>query len=117
MNRVRVVNRLPQFVDERQRLAARAMVSVVVKVGSEASVMTPIGDTTNLLNSQYREVREDGGRIIGRIGYTADYALPVHDPDNPQNFRRATAEKEFLRKGGDNSAPEIAGIIARALRA
>ncbi len=116
MNRPRVVNRLPQFVDERQRRAARAMVSVVVKVGSEASVMTPIA-TSNLLNSQYREVSEDGGRIVGRIGYTAEYALPVHDPDRPQNFRRATAEKEFLRKGGDNSAPEIAGIIARALRA
>lgn len=115
--RVRVVNRLPQFVDERERRAARAMVEVVVLGASEASVMTPIGDTTNLLNSQYREVEAERGRITGRVGYTVEYALPVHDPEVKQNFRRATAEKEFLKKGFDQAEPEIRRVLKGALRA
>lgn len=115
--RVRVVNRLPQFASERERRAVRAMVQVAVLGSSEAAPMTPIGDTTNLLNSQYREVYAESGLIRGRVGYTVDYALPVHDPDNPQRFRRATAEKEFLKKGFEQAEPEIRRVITGALRA
>ncbi len=114
--RVRMVNRLPQFVDERERRAARAMVEVCVLGASEAAVMTPI-DTSNLLNSQYREVDAERGRITGRVGYTVDYALPVHDPEVKQNFRRATAEKEFLKKGFEQAEPEIRRVLKGALRA
>jgi hypothetical protein len=116
LNSVRVVNRLPQFVDERERRAVRAMVQVAILGASEASVMTPI-DTSNLLNSQYREVEAERGRITGRVGYVAEYAAAVHDPDNPQNFRRATAEKEFLRKGFEQAEPEIRRVITGVLRA
>lgn len=75
----------------------RTMQSWLIVVGTEAAVMTPI-DTSLLLNSQYKEQMSFFGVTIGRIGYAANYAQYVHDPKYPMNFRRATAEKEFLLK-------------------
>lgn len=112
----RIVNRLPQFVGRVQVKAARGMTQALVLGASEASVLTPIGDTSNLLNSQYKHVDARAGRIVGTVGYTVEYALPVHDPDNPQNFRRASAEKEFLKKGFENAEPNIRAVITGAIK-
>lgn len=110
-----VRNDLPQFLASKERDAARAMTQMLVIGAAEAAVLTPI-DTSNLLNSQYRSVRKDGNRIVGTVGYTADYALPVHDPSNPQNFRRATAEKLFLTKGMERSEPQQRAVLIAALK-
>lgn len=112
----RIVNRLPQFVDGIQVKAARGITQALVLGASEASVLTPI-DTSTLLNSQYRSLDKQGPKLIGSVGYTAAYALPVHDPDNPQNFRRATAIKEFLRLGFERAEPNIRAVITGAIRA
>lgn len=116
MARATVTNRLPQFVDRQQRRAAGAVLAATITGAAEASVLTP-RDTSNLLNGQYRRVDRSGDTITGRVGYIADYALPVHDPDNPQNFRRASAEKEFLRKGFERAEPNIRAVLSGAIRA
>lgn len=113
--RVRITNRLPQFIGEVQRKAARGMHQALILGGAEASVMTPI-DTSNLLNSQTRDVQEVGDKVVGSVVYTAEYALPVHDPDNPQNFRRASAEKEFLKKGFEQAEPNIRKVLKGAIK-
>lgn len=113
--RPRIVNRLPQFVERKQRAAARGISQGLILGASEASVLTPI-DTSTLLNSQYRDVTQEGSRVRGRVGYTAEYAAAVHDPDNRQNFRRASAEKEFLRKGFENAEPNIRAVVKGAIR-
>lgn len=113
----RVVNKLPQFIADRQARAARAMTQALISIGAEASVLTPIGDSTNLLNSQFRRVEKVGDAIVGTLGYTAHYALPVHDPDRPMKFRRATAEKLFLAKGAANAEPAVRKALIGALRA
>lgn len=115
MARARVVNRLPQFIEATQQRAARGMTQALILGAAEASAMTPI-DTSTLLNSQYRRVEQDGERIVGTVGYTASYALPVHDPDNPQNFRRASAEKLFLSKGFERAEPNIRAVLTGAIR-
>jgi hypothetical protein len=112
----RITNRLPQFTARTQRRAAAGMTKALILGASEASVLTPI-DTSTLLNSQYRKVDKQGQRIIGRVGYTADYALPVHDPDNQQRFRRASAEKEFLKKGFENAEDNIRAVLKGAIKA
>lgn len=115
MARPRVVNNLPKFINETQRRGARGMLQALVLGASEASVMTPI-DTSTLLNSQYRSVEIDGARIVGTVGYTAEYALPVHDPDHKQQFRRASAQKEFLKRGFEQAEPHIRGVLAGAIK-
>lgn len=116
MGRVRIVDKMPDFLAERERRAAGAMTAALILGASEAAAMTPI-DTSNLLNSQYRDVSRDGSRIVGRVGYTAEYALPVHDPSHPQNFRRSTARKEFLKLGMERAEPSIREVLKRALKA
>lgn len=115
MSRARVVNKLPQFVARVHDRAERGMTQALILGASEASVLTPI-DTSNLLNSQYKAVRRIPGKVIGTVGYTARYALPVHDPDHPQTFRRASAQKEFLRKGFENAEPNIRAVLKGSLK-
>jgi len=111
----KVVNKFPDFVAERERLIARAMTQALILGASEASVMTPI-DTSTLINSQYRKVEKTDSGILGSVGYTAGYAKYVHDPEHKQNFRRATAQKEFLSKGFEKAAANIQAVLVGALR-
>ena len=90
------------------------MTQMLVIGAAEAAVLTPI-DTSTLLNSQFRQVGQEGSRIVGRVGYTADYAVPVHDPDVQQTFRRESAEKEFLRNGMERSEPQMRAVLRRSL--
>lgn len=115
MTNPRIVNKLPAFIANIHQKAARGMAQSLILGASEASSMTPI-DTSTLINSQYKNVEAKAGRIVGTAGYTAAYALAVHDPDNPQNFRRASAEKEFLKKGFEQAEPLIRGVIKGSIR-
>ena len=115
MTKPRLTNRLPQFTANVENKAARGMTQALILGASEASVLTPI-DTSTLLNSQFRNVRKEGSRLVGTVGYTAEYAIPVHDPDNPQNFRRPSAEKEFLKKGFERAEPNIRAVVTGAIR-
>lgn len=115
MAKARINNRLPQFISQVQVKGARGMTQALILGASEASVMTPI-DTSTLLNSQYRRVETEGTKVVGTVGYTAAYAEPVHNPGNVQNFRRPSAEKEFLAKGFENAEPNIRAVIAGAIK-
>jgi hypothetical protein len=113
-SKARITNRYSQFVDNVHNRAAGAMTQALVLGASEASVLTPIA-TSVLLNSQYKDVQREGQKVRGRVGYTAEYAAAVHDPDNPQRFRRASAEKEFLKKGFERAQPKITALLRGAL--
>lgn len=111
----RMTNRLPQFITAVEQKAARAMTQALILGASEASVMTPV-DTSTLLNSQFRSVTKDGSRIVGTVGYTAEYARYVHDPNVKQNFRRSTAQKEFLKRGFEEAEPNIRAVITGTIK-
>lgn len=96
------------------RKVVRALQSAMIIGSSQAAIYTPI-DTSTLLNSQYRELSVNGTRVTGRVGYSANYAVYVHDPNIPQTFRRATAEKEFLTKGFADTKKQIEAAIAREM--
>ncbi|OGB70471.1 MAG: hypothetical protein A2486_07315 [Burkholderiales bacterium RIFOXYC12_FULL_65_23] len=115
MSRARITNRLPQFLSAVEQKAARGVTQALILGASEASVMTPV-DTSTLLNSQFRGVTKDGSKIVGTVGYTAEYAKYVHDPNVKQRFRRSTAEKEFLRKGFEEAEPNIRAVISGAIK-
>lgn len=97
--------------DIQGRKVARAIQSAMIIGASQAALYTPI-DTSTLINSQYRELIVNGNRLTGRVGYTANYAVYVHDPNVPQTFRRSTAQKEFLTKGFEDTRE----LIDRAVK-
>jgi len=108
----RKVNRAIDNIQDRK--VVRALTSAMIIGGSQAAIYTPI-DTSYLINSQFREIVINGTRITGRVGYTANYAAYVHDPSVPQNFRRSTAQKEFLTKGFEDERELIDRTIAREM--
>lgn len=108
----RNVNRAIDNIHDRR--VVRALTSAMIIGSLQAAIYTPI-DTSYLLNSQFREIVVNGARITGRVGYTANYAAYVHDPSIPQRFRRATAQKEFLTKGFEETQDLINRTIAREM--
>ena len=100
--------------DVQGRKVVRAIQSAMLIGSAQAALYTPI-DTSTLINSQFREIMANGTRVTGRVGYTASYAAYVHDPNIPQNFRRATARKEFLSKGFEDTKDSIDMVIKKEL--
>ncbi|EBH1741309.1 HK97 gp10 family phage protein [Salmonella enterica subsp. enterica serovar Newport] len=100
--------------DIQGRKAVRAVQSALLIGGAQASLYTPI-DTSTLINSQYRDISVNGTLITGRVGYSANYAVYVHDPNIPQNFRRSTAQKEFLTKGFDDTREQIDAVVYKEM--
>lgn len=113
MNKVRRNIKL-MINDVAGRRAVRAIYAALDEGAIVAALYTPI-DTSTLINSQYRDVVASGNRITGRIGYSANYAIFVQDPNIPQTFRRSTAKKEFLQKGIEDARPRMAAAIEREL--
>ena len=101
--------------DIQGRKAVRAITKALIIGASQAALYTPI-DTSTLINSQFRDISVNGTRLTGRVGYSANYAMYVHDPNVKQTFRRATAEKEFLTKGFSDSKQSIEKAIMEEMK-
>ncbi|MEQ5130499.1 HK97 gp10 family phage protein [Morganella morganii] len=97
------------------RKVTRAIQAAMLIGGAKATLFTPI-DTSTLINSQFREITVNGTRVTGRVGYSANYAVFVHDPKVKQTFRRATARKEFLKLGFEESREEIEAAMHQEMR-
>lgn len=97
------------------RKVTRAIQAAMLIGGAQATLFTPI-DTSTLINSQFREITVNGTRVTGRVGYSANYAVFVHDPKVKQKFVRATARKEFLRLGFEDSRKEIEAAMHQEMR-
>ncbi len=126
-NRVRVVNRLPQFIAATQVRAERTVLNMLIPIGSESAAMTP-RETSNLINSQYRDVQTVGTKTRGRIGYTAEYAAAVHEApgtllgtNTPRQsgkgvFWGPSGEPEFLRKGAEQARTAVDAALRRGMK-
>lgn len=57
--------------------AERAVTAALITGQAFASMLTPV-DTSFLINSQYRDIKKQGSKFIGAVGYTALYAAAVH---------------------------------------
>ena len=101
--------------DIQGRKAVRAIYKALYIGGAQASLYTPI-DTSTLINSQFRDVNVSGKMLTGRVGYSANYAVYVHEPSVKQNFRRSTARKEFLKLGFEESRSQIDKAIADEMK-
>lgn len=126
MTGVRIINRLPEFLEEKERAAARAVLSGVIMGSNEAASMTPV-DTSNLINSQYRHISKDGTKIIGRAGYTAAYAKYVHEASGKLRGQSRSnghgvywgpndGQPQFLKKGFERQKANIDAAIKKEMK-
>ena len=107
--------------------AERAMHIATSIIGGYATLMTPV-DTANLINSQYRIVKNTGTKVVAAIGYTAKYAAAVHAKPGTLrgkgimrssgrgNYWDPDAEPQFLSKAGDDNLSEIDQAVERAMK-
>ncbi|VEB97273.1 Uncharacterised protein [Cedecea lapagei] len=106
------------------RKVGRAIKSALFIIGADAATMTPI-DTSYLVNSQYQELLVNGTRVTGRVGYSANYAVYVHEASGKLKGRpRAngsgnhwdpSGEPKFLEKAFKDNADKVSAIIRKEL--
>lgn len=111
--------------DVRTRKAVRAIKSAMFIIGAESALITPM-DTGTLVNSQFQETMINGTRITGRIGYSANYAVYVHNasgimkglprPNNRGNYWDPSGEPKFLTKAAERTRRQVDDIIRKEMK-
>lgn len=105
------VNRnIHRITNEIANIRTQRIIQQVMIVGmSFVAPLTPI-DTSNLINSQYRELKPIPKGWVGRVGYTANYAAFVNNAKGTAKGKRTgkksqgdywspNAEPHFVEKG------------------
>jgi len=88
----------------------RKTLTQVLMTGQNHSIMLTPVDTSNLINSRFIQIQNNGMNFKGLAGYTANYAKYVHD-GGPKNWQKIGAEDRFLEKGFEENMPELRQII------
>ncbi len=105
--------------------AVRAIKSATYIIRTESATLTPI-DTSTLINSQFDTVEVNGTRITGRVGYSAKYALYVHNASGklsgkPRSNGNGTywspgAEPQFLTKAAQRTKDLVDSVIKKEMK-
>ena len=89
--------------------------------------MTPVAKSSVLINSQFQEVMVNGTRITGRVGYSANYAVYVHEAKGtlkgkPRPLSQGgghywdpAGEPQSLKKAGDETRNAVDAVIKKEL--
>jgi hypothetical protein len=88
------------------------------EIAAHTAPYVPVGETSNLINSERRRAYETSTGWTGEIGYNAttddgtDYAAIVHE-GGPKNWQKGGASDKFLLKGAqDFERDSLARVIA-----
>lgn len=105
--------------------AERGVTAALITGQAYAGLLTPI-DTSFLINSQFRSIKVQSGRVLGLVGYTASYAAAVHDrktkssgvkrPNGNGFFWDPSGEPQFLSKGFDDNRAAIDAAFYRVMK-
>ena len=104
--------------------AVRAIKSATYIIRTESATLTPI-DTSTLINSQFDTVEVSGTRITGKVGYSAKYALYVHNASGklvgkPRSNGNGTywspgGEPQFLTKAAQRTKDLVDSVIKKEM--
>lgn len=117
------IARTSQIVDEITAVkVVRALKSATYIIRTESASITPI-ETSTLINSQFDTIEVNGTRVTGKVGYSANYALYVHNasgklagkprPSGKGVYWGPHAEPKFLTK----AAEKTKGLVDKAIKA
>ena len=120
------VERTSQIVDELiATKAVRALKSATYIIRTESATLTPI-DTSTLINSQFDTVEVNGTRITGKVGYSANYAMYVHNASGKLKGRPRSngngaywspgGEPQFLTKGAKRTKDLVDNVIKKEMK-
>ncbi|HCI6403530.1 TPA: HK97 gp10 family phage protein [Klebsiella variicola subsp. variicola] len=114
--------------DIQSRKAVAAVASGLNIIGIAAAIKTPVGKTSVLINSQSQEVMANGTRITGRLVYSANYSVYVHEAKGtlkgqPRpasqgggNYWDPSGEPKFLEKAAEEERSKVLDAMKRELK-
>ncbi|MDS1650674.1 hypothetical protein [Escherichia coli] len=107
------------------QVTARVLYQIGVMASGWAALITPI-DTSNLVNSMFAHLDNRASGIALQVGYTARYALWVHESsgkmkgqkrkDGKGEYWDPNAEPEFLKKAFEQNMDAIWRIVVRGYK-
>lgn len=117
------IARTSKIVDEITAVkVVRALKSATYIIRTESATLTPI-ETSTLINSQFDTIEVNGARVTGKVGYSANYALYVHNasgklagkprPSGKGVYWGPHAEPKFLTK----AAEKTKSLVDKAIKA
>ena len=120
------IARTAQIVDEITAVkVVRALKSATYIIRTESATMTPI-ETSTLINSQFDTIEVNGTRVTGKVGYSANYALYVHNasgklagkprPSGKGVYWGPHAEPKFLTKAAEKTKDLVDKAIKAEMR-
>lgn len=80
-------------------LTDKVLTEVLIIGEGYAAALTPV-DTSNLINSRYRQIKNSATGTRGIVGYTADYALYVHEASGKLKGQPRSSVDEFTTGSG-----------------
>ncbi|HAK3593332.1 TPA: HK97 gp10 family phage protein [Salmonella enterica] len=99
------VSNMNKLIDDIQgRKAVRGMQSALLILCAASAKEVPV-DTSTLVNSQFREIDFNGTLLTGRVGYSANYAVYVHDA--PGKYLNTQTDRPV----GRGETPGSRGVI------
>jgi len=84
--------------------AERAMYVTLTLIENRSLEYVPL-DTADLLNSRFKTIEQEGAVTVGRIGFMAKYALPLHSPKpggKMDGWKPQTPEDRAMRMSAAN---------------
>lgn len=120
------IGRTSQIVDDITAVRiVRALKSAAYIIRTESATMIPI-DTSALINSQYDTIDVNGTVVTAKVGYSARYALYVHNASGKlvhtqrQNgngyYWDPHAEPMFLTKAAEKTKELVDKIIRKEMK-
>lgn len=120
------IARTSQIVDEITAVkVVRALKSATYIIRTESASMTPI-ETSTLINSKFDTIEVNGARVTGKVGYSANYALYVHNasgklkgqprPSGKGAYWGPNAEPKFLTKAAEKTRSLVDSTIKKEMK-
>ena len=119
------IARTSQIVDEITAVkVVRALKSATYIIRTESATLTPI-ETSTLINSQFDTIEVNGTRVTGKVGYSANYALYVHNasgklagkprPSGKGVYWGPHGEPKFLTKAAEKTKDLVDKVIKKEM--
>lgn len=110
-----VKRNLRRALDNMTDGAEQGLLAAATFISGEAGEITP-QEFGVLINSRFVDTGRDGGGLVARVGYTALYAVFVHEMPETNNFTKPDTGPKFLERPLDENHQTILRIIAKRSR-
>ncbi len=88
----------------------KVITEVLIIGDGYAAALTPV-DTSNLINSRYRFVEDSATGTKGVVGYTANYALFVHEASGKLKGQPRSSVSSFTTSSGQRAFASNNGVF------